>query len=93
MTKMYQGLRQKYGWSEAITLPYQEGSVLHDDNTSTKIVGNYSKASLEPGREAFMIRQPLPIPLTSPDVRSSDELESNISSNVPEYDDESKGQW
>jgi hypothetical protein len=32
------------------------------------------------------------MPPTAPDVRSSDESESNISSNAPEYDGESEGQ-
>jgi hypothetical protein len=32
------------------------------------------------------------MPPTAPDVRSSDESESNISPNVPEYDGESEGQ-
>jgi hypothetical protein len=32
------------------------------------------------------------MPPTTPDVRSSDESESNISSNAPEFDDESEGQ-
>jgi hypothetical protein len=32
------------------------------------------------------------MPPTTPDVRSSDESESNISPNAPEYDGESKGQ-
>jgi hypothetical protein len=31
------------------------------------------------------------MPPTAPDVRSSDESESNISPNAPEYDDESMG--
>jgi hypothetical protein len=31
---------------EAITLPYEEGSVLRDANTLTGVVNNYSKASL-----------------------------------------------
>jgi hypothetical protein len=34
---------------EAITLPYQEGSALHDDNTPTEVISNYGKASLVPG--------------------------------------------
>jgi hypothetical protein len=57
-----------------------------------KVISNYNKASLVLGREAFMIRWPLPIPPTAPDVRSLDESESNISPNVPEYDGESEGQ-
>jgi hypothetical protein len=32
------------------------------------------------------------MPPTAPDVRSSDESESNISPNIPEYDGESEGQ-
>jgi hypothetical protein len=39
-----------------------------------------------------MIRRPLLIPPTAPDVRSLDESESNISPNVPEYDDKFEGQ-
>jgi hypothetical protein len=74
---------------EAITLPYQKGSALRDANTPTEVVSNYSKASLVPCREAFMIRRPLPMPPTAPDVRSSDESESNISSNSPEYEGKS----
>jgi hypothetical protein len=77
---------------EAITLPYQKGSTLRDANTTTKILSDYSKASMVPGQEAFMIRRPLPMPPTMPDVRSSDESEANISPNVPEYDGESEGQ-
>jgi hypothetical protein len=58
---------------EDITPPFQEGSVLHDANTPTEVISNYSNAILVPGREAFMIRQPLPMPPTAPNVRSSDE--------------------
>jgi hypothetical protein len=75
---------------EAITLPYQKGSTLHNASTPTKVLS--SKASLVPGREAFMIRRTLPMPPTAPDVRSSDESKSNISPNMPEYDGESEGQ-
>jgi sensor domain CHASE-containing protein len=75
---------------EAITLPYQKGSTLRDASTPTKVLS--SKASLVPGREAFMIWRPLPMPPTAPDVRSSDESKSNISPNMPEYDGESEGQ-
>jgi hypothetical protein len=77
---------------EAITLPYQEGSALRDANTSTEIISNYSKTSLVPSLEAFLIWWPLPMLPTAPDVRSSDESESNISPNASEYDGESKGQ-
>jgi hypothetical protein len=77
---------------EAITLPYQEGSALHDNNIPTEVISNYSEASLVPSRETLMIRWPLPILPTAPDVRSSDESESNILPNIPEYDGESEGQ-
>jgi hypothetical protein len=63
---------------EDITLPYQEGSALCDADTPTEVISNYSKASLVLGQEAFMIRRPLPMPPIAPDVRSLDELESNI---------------
>jgi hypothetical protein len=56
---------------EAITLPYQRDSTLRDANTPTKVLD--SKGNLEPGRESFMIRRPLPMPPTTPDVRSSNE--------------------
>jgi hypothetical protein len=75
---------------EAITLPYQKGSTLRDANTLTKVLS--SKASLVPDREVFMIRRPLLIPPTAPDVRSLDESELNISPNVPKYDGDSEGQ-
>jgi hypothetical protein len=77
---------------EAITLPYQKGSTLRDANTSAKVLSDYSKASMVPGREAFIIWRPLPMPPTAPDVISLDESESNISPNVPEYDGEFEGQ-
>jgi hypothetical protein len=77
---------------EDITLPYQEGSALCDADTPTKVISNYSKASLVLGQEAFMIRRPLLMPPIAPDVRSLDELESNISPNALEYDGESEGQ-
>jgi hypothetical protein len=64
---------------EVITLPYQEGSALHDANAPTKVISNYSRAGLVPDQEVFMIRRPPPMPPTTPDVRSSDESESNIS--------------
>jgi hypothetical protein len=61
-------------------------------HTPTEVANNYSKASLVLGREAFMIQRTLLMSPTAPDVRSLDELESNISPNAPEYDGESKGQ-
>jgi hypothetical protein len=76
---------------EAITLPYQ-GGALRDANTPKEVTSNYSRANLVPGREAFMIRRPLPIPPTTPDVRSLDESESNISPDDLGYDGESEGQ-
>jgi hypothetical protein len=77
---------------EAITLPYQEGGAFRNANALTKVISNSSRAGLVPAQEVFMIRQPPPMPPTAPDVRSSDELESNISPNAPKYDGKSKGQ-
>jgi hypothetical protein len=77
---------------EDITLPYQEGSALHNANAPTKVINNYSNANLVTGWESFMIRQPLLIQPMAPNVRSSDESESNISPNPLEYDGKSEGQ-
>jgi hypothetical protein len=60
--------------------------VLRDANAPTEVISNYSRAGLVLDREVFMIWQPPPMPLTTPNVRSSDESESNISPNAPEYD-------
>jgi hypothetical protein len=76
--------------STTIVLPYQEGSTICDIKDSTKILSNSDNACTVHTREVFMIwRQPL-IPPRAPNVRSSDELESNISPNILEYDGKTK---
>jgi hypothetical protein len=79
---------------EATILPYQEGSMLYDTDTSTEIINNSNGTVTYEGamhaREVFIIRRPPLTPLKISDVRSSDESESNISPNAPEYDDETK---
>jgi hypothetical protein len=70
-----------------IILPYQEGDSIRDAEVSTEILNNSdnTEAGTNDGairtQEVFMVchsRSPL-IPLEQPDVRSSDESESNIS--------------
>ena len=69
------------------TLPYQEGDSIYDIEASTKVIDNSDSMETNAddktthAREVFMIRRPrsLLIPLEAPDVRSSDESESNIS--------------
>jgi hypothetical protein len=76
---------------EGITVPYQEGGASRDANALIEVVSNSSRAGLVPAWEVFMIRRPPPTPPTALNVRSSDKSKSNISSNAPEYDGESKG--
>jgi hypothetical protein len=77
-------------------LPYQEGSTLYDTDDSAKIISNsngvVTDAEATHAWEVFMIRRPPLIPPKAPNVRSSDESESNISPNAPEYDGETKSQ-
>jgi len=79
---------------ETAVLPYQKGSMLYDTDASTEDINNSCKADIEAvhAREVFMVRQSPLIPPQAPDVRSSDESESNISPNALEYDGESEGQ-
>jgi hypothetical protein len=65
--------------------------VFHDANAPTEVIGNSSRTGLEPAQEVLIIRRPPLMPSTVPDIRSSNESESNISSNAPEYDGESEG--
>ena len=78
---------------ETAVLPYQKGSMLYDTDASTEDINNSCKADIEAvhAREVFMVRQSPLIPPQAPDVRSSDESESNISPNALEYDGESEG--
>ena len=68
-------------------LPYQEGDSICDLEASTKVINNSDSMETNTNnrtihaREVFMVRRPRSplVPLEAPDVRSSDESESNIS--------------
>jgi hypothetical protein len=77
---------------EAITLPYKEGSTFRDADVLTEVINNSSRAAVVLAQEVLMIRRPPSMPPTVPNVRSSDESESNISPYTPEYDGESEDQ-
>jgi hypothetical protein len=53
---------------EAITLPYQEGIVLCDTDALTEVTSNSGKAGMAQAREVLMIRRPLPMPPTAPEL-------------------------
>jgi hypothetical protein len=76
---------------EATILPYQERSMLYDTDTSNSN-GAVIDVEATQAQEVFMIRPPHLIPPRAPDVRSSDESESNISPNALEYDCETESQ-
>ena len=75
------------GTTTTTILPYQEGDSICDLEASTKVISNSD--SVKTGvdsrtihaREVFMVRRPRSplVPPEAPDVRSSDESESNIS--------------
>jgi hypothetical protein len=81
---------------EATILPYQKGSMLYDTDASTEIVNNSIGTVTNKGathaRKVFMIRRPPLIPPKAPDVRSSNESESNILPNALEYDGKTESQ-
>jgi len=68
-------------------LPYQEGDSICDLKASTKVISNSDSVETDAdsgtihAREVFMVRRPRSplVPPEVPDVRSSDESESNIS--------------
>ena len=68
-------------------LPYQEGDSICDLEASTKVISNSDSVESDVesrtihAREVFMVRRPRSplVPPEAPDVRSSDEFESNIS--------------
>ena len=68
-------------------LPYQEGDSIYDFETSTEVINSSARTEINDddrithAREVLMIRHPRSplIPPEAPDVRSSDESESNIS--------------
>ena len=70
-----------------IALPYQEGDSICDLEASTEVINNSGSTETNNddrtthAREVFMIRRPRSplVPLEAPDIRSSDEFESNIS--------------
>jgi hypothetical protein len=81
-------------------LPYQEGDSIYDAKASTEVLNNFD--SIETGinnrtlhtREVFMVchpRSPL-VPLEAPDIRSSDESESNISPFAQGHESETESQ-
>ena len=67
-------------------LPYQEGDSICDLEASTKVISNSNSVKTNTdnrtvhAREVLMVRRPRSplVPLEAPDVRSSDESESNI---------------
>ena len=68
-------------------LPYQEGDSICDLEASTKVVSDSDSMETNTGnrtihaREVFMVRRPRSplVPPEAPNIRSSDESESNIS--------------
>ena len=81
-------------------LPYQEGDSICDLEASTKVISNPDSMETNANnrtvhaREVLMVchpRSPL-VPPEAPDVRSSDESESNISPFAQGYDGETESQ-
>jgi hypothetical protein len=70
-----------------LVLPYQEGDSIYDVEAFTEVLNSSKNIETSVNNEAvhaqevFMIRHPRSalIPLEAPNVRSSDESESNIS--------------
>ena len=83
-----------------IILPYQEGDSICDLEASTEVINNSGSTETKDNdrtthaREVFMIHRPQSplIPLEVPDVRSSDESESNISPFIQGHDGETESQ-
>ena len=81
-------------------LPYQEGDLICDLKASTKVISNSDSVETDAdsrtihAREVFMVRRPRSplVPPEVPDVRSSDESESNISPFIQGHDGETKNQ-
>ena len=78
-------------------LPYQEGDSIYDLEASTKVINNSD--SMETNTEnrtihaqVFMVRRPRSplVPPEAPDIRSSDEYESNISPFIQGHDGETE---
>ena len=81
-------------------LPYQEGDSICDLEASTKVISNSDSMETNTSnrtvhaREVLMVRHPRSplVPPEAPDVRSSDESESNISPFAQGYDGETESQ-
>jgi hypothetical protein len=75
------------GTTTTAILPYQEGDSICDLETSTKVVSDSDSMETNAdnrtihAREVFMVRRPRSplVPLEAPDIKSSDESESNKS--------------
>jgi len=75
------------GTTTTTILPYQEGDSIYDLEASTKVINNSDSVETNAdnrtihAREVFMVRHPRSplVPPEAPDIRSSDESESNIS--------------
>ena len=82
------------------TLPYQEGESICDTEASTEVLNNSDNEEINidngplHAREILMVRRPRSLldPPEAPDVRSSDESESNISPFTQGYEGETESQ-
>jgi len=81
-------------------LPYQEGDSIGDLEASTEVISNPDSIGTNinnraiHAREVFMVRRPRSplVPPEAPDIRSSDESESNISPFAQGHDGETESQ-
>ena len=91
---------QLVGNTTTTILPYQEGDSICDLEASTKVISNSDSVETNVdnrtvhAREVLMVRRPRSplIPLEAPDIRSSDESESNISPFTQGHDGETEAQ-
>ena len=88
------------GTTTTMALPYQEGDSICDAEASTKVLNNSDNEETNinnrplRAREIFMVRRPRSLlgPPEAPDIRSSDESESNISPFTQGHDGETESQ-
>ena len=86
------------GTTTTAILPYQEGDLIYDLEASTKVINNSDSVETNTdnrtihAREVFMVRRPRSplVPPEAPDIRSSDESESNISPFIQGHDGETE---
>ena len=91
---------QLVGTTTTAILPYQEGDSICDIEAPTKVISNSDSMKTNTNNrtahawEVLMVRRPQsPLnPSEAPDVRSSDESESNISPFAQGYDGETENQ-